>query len=305
MYKASAPGSLMLMGEHAVLHGKLALVCALDKRMIVTLEPRADNKIQITSALGSFTTKLSQLNITPPFQFVLATLKTFQKQMPSGCSIAITSQFSDKIGFASSAAVTVSLIATLAAWLNVSLSPLDMIHTAIKIVRQVQGLGSGADVAACVIGGIIAYKASPLSIEKLPYSYPLTIVYSGSKTPTVEVVKHVEKYFKSQPALFEQVCQLIGLCSEQARKAICSENWIEVGKIMTIHQGLMDALQVNTPQLATIIQALMSFPSILGAKISGSGLGDCVVGLGSLENKKIEGLIPVAITNEGVVCEKI
>ena len=52
--KASAPGSLMLMGEHAVLHGKKALVCAIDQRISVSLTPREDARISIVSALGEY-----------------------------------------------------------------------------------------------------------------------------------------------------------------------------------------------------------------------------------------------------------
>ena len=48
-FKASAPGSLMLLGEHAVLHGKPALVGALDKRITVTLTPMRHDRIEIIS----------------------------------------------------------------------------------------------------------------------------------------------------------------------------------------------------------------------------------------------------------------
>lgn len=52
-YKASAPGSLMLLGEYAVMHDYPALVCAIDKRITVTLVPSDDEVIEIDSALGS------------------------------------------------------------------------------------------------------------------------------------------------------------------------------------------------------------------------------------------------------------
>ncbi len=35
--KASAPGSLMLLGEYGVLYGKHALVCAIDKRIVISI----------------------------------------------------------------------------------------------------------------------------------------------------------------------------------------------------------------------------------------------------------------------------
>lgn len=307
LFRASAPGSLMLMGEYAVLHGKHALVCAVDKRMIVTLAPRLDKKITISSALGDVVVdNISQFKVEPPFQFVLATLKKFQKKMFTGCDITIESEFSDKIGFASSAAVTTALLAALAAWLNISLTKIDMVRIARTIVRQVQGLGSGADVAACVFGGIVAYRAQSLSIEKLPYYYPLTVIYSGSKTPTVEAIAHVNHFFATQPQLFKQVCQLLNTCSLQGKKAILNQDWSELGKIMNIQQGLMETLNVNTPKLSKIINSLRQSSFVLGAKISGSGLGDCVIGLGYIpETENIEGIrIPVEITHQGVMCEK-
>lgn len=79
LFKASAPGSLMLLGEYAVLHGKHALVCAVDKRMTVKLSPRNDSVITIRSALGEHQTSISRIKSVVPFQFVLTTLKKLSK----------------------------------------------------------------------------------------------------------------------------------------------------------------------------------------------------------------------------------
>ncbi len=302
LYKASAPGSLMLMGEYAVLHGKLALVCAVDKRMTVILTPRSDTQVILSSALGEYQSDLSALNIVRPFQFVLTAIQKFSKKMQSGCDIKIISEFSDKIGFASSAAVTVATISVLAQWLNLPFSKLELIHQAREIVRKVQGLGSGADVAACVLGGIVAYRAQPFAVDKLLHHYPLTVIYSGSKTPTVEAVTRVNNKFRDNPKLFKQICQAIDYCSSQGRQAICDQNWYEFGNIMNVHQGLLDALGVNTRNLNDIILNLREESEILGAKISGSGFGDCVIGLGKFNSNTCapNELISVSITEEGV-----
>lgn len=308
-FKACAPGSLMLLGEYAVLYGKNALVCAVDKRMSVVVTPREDNKITIVSALGELHTDLAHLKIEAPFQFVLATLKKFHKKMHVGCDIKIESQFSHAVGFASSAAVTVATCAALAAWLKISLPALELVKVARSIVRDVQGLGSGADVAACVFGGIVAYRAQPYTVEKLAHSYPLTVVYSGNKTPTVDAIAYVKKYFANSPKLFQQICHAIDSCAVQGRQAVFRQNWAELGKIMNIQQGLMDALGVNTLMLNEIATDLRKQPNMLGAKISGSGLGDCVIGLGDASNvvasSSMAQHIPVAITDVGVMCEEI
>lgn len=303
-FKASAPGSLMLLGEYAVLQGKHALVCAVDKRMTVTIEPRNDTKIFITSSLGQHTTKISTLKVESPFQFVLATLKKFKKMLTTGCDINITAEFSHQVGFASSAAVTVATLTALSNWLNLSFSKLALVEHARAIVRSVQGLGSGADVAACVFGGIVVYRMRPLLVDKLPFSSPITVVYSGHKTPTVEAVKRVQDFFATQPKLFRHICQVIDNCVLQGVSAIREQQWAELGKVMNIQQGLMDALGVNTPVLNGLISDLRQYPTILGAKISGSGLGDCVIGLGQHHSSLLPGEILVNISEQGVFCEK-
>ena len=42
----------------------------------------------------------------------------------------------------------------------------------------------------------------------------------------------------------------------------------------------MEKLGLNTPEIDEIIRLMKSDPNINGVKISGSGLGDCVIGLG-------------------------
>ncbi|MEN8260526.1 MAG: GHMP kinase, partial [Pseudomonadota bacterium] len=51
------------------------------------------------------------------------------------------------------------------------------------------------------------------------------------------------------------------------------------------NQELMDEMGVNTPELQEIVSALQESAGVFGAKISGSGLGDCAVGLGYAELK--------------------
>jgi mevalonate kinase len=273
-FKASAPGSLMLLGEYAVLYGKSALVCAVDRRITVTLTPRSDQQIHIVSNLGNLTLALNQLKVTAPFQFVTAVLKKFRRQMTGGCDITITADFSDQIGLGSSAAVTTAMVAAVTRWL----------------------------------GGMVAFKTSPLQAERLLNNHALTAVYAGYKTPTVTAIQRVNDFFADNPRVFQRICQSISECAVQGISAARKGDWEALGKIMNMQQGLLEALNVNTPELMHAIARLRASPDIKGAKISGSGLGDCVVGLGvadvSFDNTRIQ-LIPLQMASQGVMCEKI
>jgi len=307
LIKVSAPGSIMLLGEYGVLQGGNALVCAIEQRIHVQLIPRADDQIELISSLGIHKTKLTQLKITPPFQFVLATLKKYQKQLRYGCTLTIQSEFSAQLGLASSAAVTVATLAAVAKWLQISYTSSQLIRLARRIVQEVQGLGSGADVAACVLGGVIAYRQQPLIAEKINVVCPLNLIYSGSKTPTVTAVNQVETFFASYPKLYQQLLRAIKECAQHGIVALKSKNLLALGQIMNIQQGLMSALGVVTPILQGIVTELRTEPTILGAKISGSGLGDGVIALGALGDSYITRFaaqgakrIPMAIATQGV-----
>ena len=49
MISTSAPGSLMISGEHAVVYGHPAIVCAIDARVHITLTPADDGPPSTTS----------------------------------------------------------------------------------------------------------------------------------------------------------------------------------------------------------------------------------------------------------------
>lgn len=338
IYKASAPGSLMLMGEHAVLQHKMALVCAINKRIRVTLVPRHDRCINMSSPLlGKFTLSLDDLpntNITPPFTFVIASIlfTHTQHKLPCGCDLLITTDFSEQLGFGSSAAVTVATLAVLQQWLQGHVQrPRALLISAREVIRRVQGFGSAADAAASIMGGVITYRTQPLQMKKIASFIPLTVVYSGIKVPTRTVVQHIAYQRKKYPRIFTALDATIERCVKEAVIAIKQQNWQKLGEITNIHQGLHDAMGVNTAILSSIVFALRNASSInnndnndnsrnnnnrsdsnsdenhdvdvivrtnntgtnnsmgmYGAKISGSGMGDCVVGIGTLNTQETQ-----------------
>ncbi|MBR4189051.1 MAG: GHMP kinase [Kiritimatiellae bacterium] len=279
--EASAPGSLMLMGEHAVLRGQPAIVCAISKRLTVTLRPLPGDAIRLHSALGEHETTLSELAPDDTFRFVLAAIRRVRDRLPGGFSLDIRSRMSHQMGLGSSAAVTVAAFGALAGALGDEPDPAAVTAGAVELIRKVQGgVGSGADVAASVHGGCLRYYAEPRECVKLSAVPDLTVLFSGSKTPTPEVIAIVEEKRRRHPPIYDDIDALIGRTVQEAFSAAASGDWETMGELMDVNQGLMDALGVNDATLSRLVYALRDDPRILGAKISGSGLGDCVVGLG-------------------------
>lgn len=302
--RVSAPGSLMLFGEHAVLHGKRALVCAVTRRMRVTLAARADGRVGIASSLGRYESDLARLEPEPAFRFVLAAIAHEKPQLKGGFDLEIESEFAPDLGLGSSAAVTVATLAALGAFSGRALDRETVFRSARAVIQRVQGVGSGADAAASVYGGIVAYRMEPLAIRRIAQTHPITVVYSGSKTPTAEVIRSVEERRVAYAAVFHALYEAMNRISDEAVVAIEQRNWTRAGGLMNLAQGLMDSLGVNTPALSDIVHALRAQPGVLGAKISGSGLGDCVVALGrpaALDPKYA--VVDAAMSEQGVTLE--
>ena len=271
----------MLMGEHAVLRGHPAIVCAISKRMKVELTPRKDKTILLHSALGEHETTLDELARNESFRFVLGAIRACRNDLKQGFELDIRSEMSHQMGLGTSAAVTVATLAALTGAQGKTLDPGCLLESGAKIIRKVQGgVGSGADVAASAYGGCLRFFAETQEVVKLSPVPQLTVLYSGSKTPTPEVIAIVAASRKKEPAVYGELDELIGDVVRRAFEAATRGDWETMGRLMNINHGLMDALGVNNARLAELVYKLREDPKILGSKISGSWLGDCVVGLG-------------------------
>lgn len=284
-YRASAPGSLMLFGEHAVLRNKQAIITAINHYIRVNLVPRSDHKIKlISSKFASQLIFLDKFKVSKPYDYVLTAIKSYLPKIKTGFTLKIDADFPTDIGFGSSAAVTVATLGVLHLWLQQQPIGLDQLYRqAVKVIRLVQGFGSGADVAASIFGGVISYRMRPVLIKKLEVELPLVVIYSGKKTLTSQVVAAVATRRQKLPKVFTRLDEAIDSCTKEALLAIKHQDWSRLGELMNIHQGLQDALGVNDSILAELIFSLRGHATIHGAKISGSGLGDCVVALGRIK----------------------
>jgi mevalonate kinase len=167
----------------------------------------------------------------------------------------------------------------------------------------VQGRGSGADVAASVYGGIVAYRAKPLEIQPLTERHPADRGVFRQQAAHAGGGAHRQRAGPQFPQLFDLLFDLMDRCSMDAFEAIQRATGKSFGAILNIGQGLMDAMGVNNEALSSIINALRADPGILGAKISGSGLGDCAIGWGRTSSDFPFPVIPVEPAPQGLMMD--
>lgn len=298
-FEISAPGSIMLMGEHAVLHGSRAVVCAVNRRLRMRVRPRVDPVLRIQSALGVYESPLRDLEPVHLFRFMLEGLRGME--LSCGLEIVVESEFSDQVGLGSSAAVSVCTRMA-RQHLEKQAPSLDaVLRSARADIRHIQGRGSGADAAASVFGGLLAYRPDPPEVHTLSTPLELVLSYAGYKTPTPEVIQRVDERFREEPDRVKRLyCRMANEteCGIEALFRGDREAWAVSVKG---YQDAMRELGVSDPVLERMIARLEAQNGVRAAKISGSGLGDCVVGFGQTD-PPIEGesLIHVAVEPEGV-----
>lgn len=275
MIKAIVPGSLMICGEHAVVYGQSALVCAVAQYVCVGITKRSDNILRINSALAQYEAPLSALKEEPKLRFVLAAVR---RQLPyTGLDMVIESAIDPLLGFGSSAAVTVATLAALSAVRKKEMDNAALHRAAHEVILEIQKRGSGADLAASIWGGMLAYSPPPaLSVQSLPLpSLSLSVRYAGYKTPTAEVLATLAAAAEEKPDAYAELYQRMGAVSQAAAHAAAQQNWQLFYQHLNAYQILMQELGVCDAVQAAHLAAVQDCAA--AAKISGSGLGDCII----------------------------
>lgn len=312
MIKVSVPGSVMITGEHAVVYGSRAIVAAVEQRLTLELRPRADRRVSIASDIAPlFQGDLDQITATGDYKFINAALlaqrDALRDSLPGGCDITVRSQINPTLGLGSSAAVTVAIVAALMRYCGQPLDDTVALHRrAHQIVLSIQGRGSGADLAASLMGGMIAYRAPPaVEITPLPLPAALSLRYCGYKTPTAVVLQKIATQMQGNEARFDQIYADMAVLADQAiaaaQTAAQTQNWTEFASTLSRYQILMQDLGVSDPTLDQIITEARRDPAVQAAKISGSGLGDCVLAVSDQPGYVPAGFTAATVAKQGLI----
>ncbi|MEK7450970.1 MAG: mevalonate kinase [Patescibacteria group bacterium] len=216
----SAPGKLHLLGEHAVVYGKPAIITAVSKRCFVEIIARKDKKIEIIStnlkaskivtekeiiaktkdAQVKWETYIKTNDISllrsitsDPLDFPIViigeTLKYLKKALPSGFKLSIKSDIPIGSGMGSSAALSVAIAGATYLLFNKTFDKEVVNEIAYLSEQKKHGFPSGGDNAASCFGGMIWYRKETPDlkiIKTIPFDFPqklaknFTAIHTGT-----------------------------------------------------------------------------------------------------------------------------
>lgn len=316
----SAPGKLLLLGDHAVVYGYPSLVTSVNQRLHLTAT-LLDNALFRLDApdvgISNYSKTMQEVGtgeVSKGASYIEQGLVNFLLKYPfkGGIAIKTHSEFSSQYGFGSSSASIVCLMKALAELIGVHLNNKELFDHSYKTLIDVAGIGSGFDLAAAIYGGIIYYVTPGKIIEPVQSEgLSLVVGYTGVKVNTASVVREVAQLRKDKPDFVNQQFQHIEEYVHSAKKAIVEKNWPLLGNLFNKNQTALEKLTVSSPKLDTLIKAARE-AGAYGAKLSGAGRGDCMIALVSAEKKEsvVQAIgsaggevIPVETNVAGVVVE--
>ncbi len=267
----------MISGEHAVLKGFPGICRPIKKILTARIREAYEHRDKITIYYRNIskTLILSFKDVFDPVynqSFSIAVLRKFSDFFKSGFCIDIFSDINPSYGFGSSAALSVALSMALQEYFQ---SKFNICDLCLDVSRSIQGAASGGDILTSYYKKIVYYENN--RVELLNSRLVLEIFYSGSKMKTADVIKYVQEKENNEPEKYKEIYQRIGNISQQMRQAMLDLNYEKIGQLFNDHHQCHKDLGVSNDTLNTLAQQLRQ--RCHGSKISGSGLGDCVIGL--------------------------
>ena len=280
---ASAPGKVILFGEHFVVYGVKAILCTIDKRITATSQLLDERKIRIRSRLGnaelSLDTSPNLDSISPKFMkpflhIAKETLREFNED--GGVEIILESDIPAGIGLGSSSAACVATTASVAGLFGKK-SKEDILKRAVESERIIFEDVSGADSSVSVFGGLITYSKD--GIEKIESKNSLSLIIANSNQihSTREVVLKVKEFKNKNEKLFAEMCEQENAIIKNSLSAIEEDNLINLGFLMSKNQEILEKINVSTDKLDLLIREASK--TSYGAKITGAGGGGCIISL--------------------------
>ena len=309
---ASAPGKIILFGEHFVVHGTKAILAAIDKRVTVTSTFTENKTIKVNSQLGTIEVPISSSHEEVKSEFrpfvYLANKIINSEQNVSGLEITIDSDIPIGVGLGSSSACCVAATASISELFN-ELSSEKILKMSIEAEKTIFPDTSGADCTVCTYGGMIEYP----SIEKIDNTFDLNLLIANSMIPhnTKNSVEKVNKFKENDEERFSQLCDLETKLIDEVITAMKNNDGTTLGLKMSENQKYLEEIQVSNDTLRDMISSLNEIS--LGSKITGAGDGGCIIALIKDENMdQIPALLgndkecfSAKIDTKGVVWSKI
>lgn len=288
---ATAPGKIILFGEHAVVYGQPAIaapVTQLRARAVIMAEPFFPaGSLRIQAPDIGLETWLADLPEKDPLGVAinLVLAKIGIERLPA-LTVRVTSSIPVASGLGSGAAVSIAVIRALAGFLGYPLTDEEVCSLAFEVEKIHHGTPSGIDNTVITFARPVYFerKQEGNLIEVLSLARPFAIAIgdTGVSSPTRNTVGDVRAAWQVEPERIDRLFDRVGTLVQSARQAMESGAIESLGSSMDENHALLAELGVSSIELERLVEAARR-AGALGAKLSGGGRGGNMIALVSAE----------------------
>lgn len=286
MIKATAPGKIILFGEHAVVYGRPAIAAPLSQlRATAVVTPGQEPGIRLIAPDLHQDMMLTAAPADDPIAAVIQQLQTAVAlpQLPN-LTITVTSQIPIAGGLGSGAAITAAVIRALARFLGLTELATDewVSNQTYQIEKIHHGTPSGIDNTVVAFEQPVYFvRQKPQNrIETFTVAGPLHLLVAdtGKSSSTKVVVGDVRRQWEADRPRFEALFDACGRIAAAARSAIERGDIIACGCLMNENQQILQEMTVSSVELENLVDTAVT-AGALGAKLSGAGRGGNMIAL--------------------------
>jgi hydroxymethylglutaryl-CoA reductase len=274
-----AAGKVILFGEHAAVYGRHALALPIPDAVRVSVRSAGDGTSIAIPAWG-IARNIDHDNPSGIDAAVGLILERLQQPL-SGYAIGVDSGLPPGMGLGSSAAIAVALTRALCHYLDLDVDDEQVNAIAFECEQLAHGTPSGVDNTLSTYAKPMLFrKDDTLHIETLQLDEPppLLIASSHETGLTSEQVAGVRQRHEQSPERYDAIFDEIDALSCRGAHLLQARRYNELGLLMNICHGLLNAIEVSTPELEQMIM-LARRAGAVGAKLTGGGGGGSIVAL--------------------------
>lgn len=283
---ATAPGKVILIGEHAVVYGQPAIavpVTQVQSRAVILACPKGKpGDVTIDAPDIQLKTRLENLSVDHPFSIAFeAVRKELHLTYFPAMRLRISSTLPIAGGMGSSASIAVAIIRALTRFLGVELPNETISALAYQVEKRQHGTPSGID------NTVITYAQPIYFIREQPYEVlpvgkdiPLIVADTGIRSSTAAVVNDLRSRWQKDPQTYDPIFAAIGSIAARAKQAICTGDLSLLGDLINENQKYLHEMSISCRELDHLVEQAIKFGA-LGAKLSGGGRGGNMIVLPS------------------------
>ena len=274
-------GKIKLLGEHSVVYGRHAVAVPAPVNIRTKVQDTEDEILLMIPSWGVEYRLDKNPEKRQSFEKPAGLILDQMGLSKQGMKIEVFSDIPKGMGLGGSAAIAVSIIKALNNHFKLALNQDEINQMALESEKIAHGNPSGIDNTMATYGHPLIFRngdnplIEPLNINE---TFSILIGFSSTEGLTAKTVGIVRDLWKKNPGVYEKIFDEIDSLALQSIQAIQNNDFELLGQLMNINHGLLNTLQVSTPELERLIMIARE-SGALGAKLTGGGGGGAVIAL--------------------------